>query len=60
MLPINEIDLMESDMIDALARTYLIALRAEDQVLPPLEPPRRIWRPVKRRPAASPATARDM
>ncbi|WP_171901361.1 hypothetical protein [Stappia indica] len=47
-------------MIDALARTYLIALRAEDQVLPPLEPPRRIWRPVKRRPAAAPATARDM
>ena len=59
MLPVNEIDLMESDMIDALARTYLIALRAEDQVLPPLEPPRRIWRPVKRRPAAAPATARD-
>jgi len=40
-------------MIDALARTYLIALRAEDQVLPPLEPPRRIWRPVPRRTPAS-------
>lgn len=38
-------------MLDQLARTYLIALRAEDQVLPPLEAPRRIWRPVPRRPA---------
>lgn len=43
-------------MIDALARTYLIALRAEDQVLPPLEAPRQVWRPVKRR-ASNPPTA---
>ncbi|WP_186389630.1 MULTISPECIES: hypothetical protein [unclassified Stappia] len=36
-------------MIDLLARTYLIALRAEDRISPPVDAPRRIRRPAPRR-----------